>query len=347
MRIDLPPLRLTGAQTLRSGVLQERTVAIADGRISGGPFPAVDLDGYLVLPGLIDLHGPALDRRPPKTVASAALLHRADRTAAANGVTTSWVSLGWDDGDCPGLASRMFELWARHRGAALTDLRLKVRYERHGGRAALSLAQAVRRHGIDQVTLGDGVARMVPPDGKVPEELAHLAETFDANGVHYGSSGEGDAGAREAFSRIGARICEFPKRTEPALIARATGHTVVGHAGDLLKDGAAWAGPLHCDALASGGDPASLLRCAFSLADRGIMSFGAAWALISERPAEIMDLPDRGRIEQRKRADLAIVSSRTRLVEATIRSGVLIHARGEAFERFRAAGVLASAIAAE
>ena len=58
----LPPLRLAGATVLRDGTMQDRTVAIAGGRIDAGPFPAVDLTGYYILPGIIDLHGDAFER---------------------------------------------------------------------------------------------------------------------------------------------------------------------------------------------------------------------------------------------------------------------------------------------
>ena len=59
-----PPssLRLTGATVLRDGALQQRSVAFEDGRISKGPLPEVDLSGYLVLPGIVDLHGSAFER---------------------------------------------------------------------------------------------------------------------------------------------------------------------------------------------------------------------------------------------------------------------------------------------
>lgn len=347
MRIYLPPLRLTGARTLRQNALRERTVAIENGRIGGGPFPTVNLAGYLILPGIIDLHGTALDRVATRPVVSTALLGRADKMAATFGVTTAWVSHGWDDPANDATALQMVERWARFRGAALTDLRMKVRYEAHSGAAAATLCRAVRIHGIDQVTLGDRVARSIQPNGKLPLALAELAETLDAFGVPYSSLGESDGGVRETLSRIGAQICEFPESEEPALIARSTGHAVVRRASDVLDTLRAKTHGFPCDALASGGDHSALACAAFTLVDRDILPLDAAWALISQRPAEIMALPDRGLIEQRKRADLAIVCERTRVVEATIRGGVLIHAQGEAFERFRHAGVLSSAIAAE
>ena len=62
MPIAPSSLRLTGATVLRDGAMQARSVAIQDGRISKGPLPEVDLRGYFILPGIIDLHGDAFER---------------------------------------------------------------------------------------------------------------------------------------------------------------------------------------------------------------------------------------------------------------------------------------------
>lgn len=92
----LPPLRLTGATILRDGLLQDRTVTIAAGRIASGPYPAVDLSGYYILPGIIDLHGDAFERhiapRPSAPFPLAMGLRSVDQDAAANGVTTAWLA---------------------------------------------------------------------------------------------------------------------------------------------------------------------------------------------------------------------------------------------------------------
>ena len=101
----LSPLRLTGATVLRDGSLQQRSVAIANGLISKGPFPAVDLTGYLILPGIIDLHGDAFERHmAPRTGVHFPMetaLRATDADAAASGVTTAWLAQGWSwEGSC-------------------------------------------------------------------------------------------------------------------------------------------------------------------------------------------------------------------------------------------------------
>ena len=62
MPMSQPALRFTGAEVLRDGELQLRSVAIAEGRITRGPLPEVNLTGYMILPGIIDLHGDAFER---------------------------------------------------------------------------------------------------------------------------------------------------------------------------------------------------------------------------------------------------------------------------------------------
>ena len=99
MQRFLPPLRLTGATVLRDGELQDRSVVIEQGRISKGPKLAVDLSGYYVLPGIIDLHGDAFERhiapRPSAPFPIETGLRSTDREAAANGVTTAWLAQSW------------------------------------------------------------------------------------------------------------------------------------------------------------------------------------------------------------------------------------------------------------
>mgnify|MGYP006278041955 CR=1 FL=1 len=99
MRFSLPSFRLTGATVLRDGEMQRRSVAVAGGRITKGPLPAVDLTGYLVMPGIVDLHGDAFERhlapRPSAPFRMDVALRATDRDAAANGVTTAWMAHSW------------------------------------------------------------------------------------------------------------------------------------------------------------------------------------------------------------------------------------------------------------
>src|SRR6056297_2570389 len=63
MSMQWPDIRLTGATVLRDGEFQTRSVAIESGCIGRGPFPEIDLTGYYIMPGIIDLHGDAFERQ--------------------------------------------------------------------------------------------------------------------------------------------------------------------------------------------------------------------------------------------------------------------------------------------
>jgi alpha-D-ribose 1-methylphosphonate 5-triphosphate diphosphatase len=386
-------LRLTGGTVLRDGALVQRSVAISGGRITRGPLPAVDLEGYFVLPGIVDLHGDAVEQhlvpRPRAVVPPETALRATDRDAAANGVTTAWMAHGWSwEGGRrgPDQAEAFLAALDRYRPQAQTDLRVQLRCETHTVTSADRLLAAVRRHGVDYVvfnnhlpeaaTLAEGDRAAIvrwaqeigrPPEAflaalqaaqaearEVPRYLCRLAEAFDELGIRYGSHDDPDGETRERFSMIGAKICEFPLRRAAAALARAVGDPVVMGAPNVVRGGSQ-AGNVSardlirdglCCALVSDYHYPSLAASAFRLVDEGLADLPRAWALISERPAEIMRLADRGRIDYGLRADLAVVHAGTRAVEATIAGGRLTHLTGGAAERFMAA-MGAVALAAE
>ncbi len=276
MQDRLPPLRLTGAMTLRDGVMQQRTVAVADGRIAAGPFPAIDLTGYYVLPGIIDLHGDAFERhiapRPTAPFPALTGLRGADRDAAANGVTTAWLaqSWSWEGGmRSPEFAEVLMKTLDDYRPEAMTDLRIQIRYETHEHGSADRLLAAVRRHAIDYVIFNNHLdeavkmATLNPANlsdwasksgrtsaellevvtkakqlsKEVPRRLAGLADAFDVLGVRYGSHDDPEAETREFYSMIGAKICEFPLTQEAAAVARAVGDPVLMGAPNVVRGG--------------------------------------------------------------------------------------------------------------
>ena len=374
MTPSLPPLRLTGARVMRGGELVAGEVVLAHGRIEGhGPpgTPAVDLSGYLVLPGIVDAYGAAFERhvRPRDRVAvplGAALL-ATDREAAAAGVTTAHLAQGWSwEGGHrdPDRAEALLAAIEAYAPRALTDLRPALRVETHTVGTGDRLIEAVRRHRVGFALFGDrlsgagalGPARFaaiaaraaalgVPPEdhaarmraaaaraGEVPRHVLRLAEAFDAMGVAFGSDGDRDGEAREAWSMRGARICAFPAARPPAASARAVGDAVLlgapEAAGFAEPSGRASAAELVegglCDALASDYAYPALAGAAFRLAEEGVLPLGRAWALVSEAPARLLRLADRGRIAPGLRADLCVVDAETRAVEVTICAGRVV-----------------------
>lgn len=377
----LPPLRLTGATVLRDGKLQQRSLAIANGRITKGPLPAVDLSGYYILPGIIDLHGDAFERhlvpRPTTDFPLDTGLRATDHDAASNGVTTAWLAQGWSwEGGKrgPDYAENVLKAMDAYRPQMLTDMRIQIRCETHTTHTKDRLLAAVERHGVDYVifnnhleaalllahakphnlaqsaqkagrTLEDHINHILvakAQEKSVPRYLCNLAEAFDQLGVLYGSHDDPDGNARETYSLIGAKICEFPTTRSPAALANAVNDPVVMGAPNVVLGGShkgyIAASDLirakMCNALVSDYNYPALSQAAFKLVDEGTLPLEKSWALISQNPAHIMRLHDRGRIDYGLRADLTIVNKTTRAVEATICKGRITHLSGQAANRF-------------
>lgn len=297
MQPHLPPLRLTGATILRDGAMQDRTVAIASGRIDAGPYPAVDLSGYYILPGIIDLHGDAFERhiapRPTAPFPVTMGLLGADKDAAANGVTTAWLaqSWSWEGGPrSPDFALSVMAALATYRPRALTDLRIQIRYETHELDSADRLLAAVRQYAIDYVVFNNHldeaiatyaarphhletwaknagrtgaemmavVAKAKARSAEVPRKLCQLAEAFDTLGVTYGSHDDPDGETRESFAMMGARICEFPTSVSAASVAHAVGDPVLMGAPNVVRGGSQ-AGNVAAQALIRAGKCTALV----------------------------------------------------------------------------------------
>lgn len=385
MPIAPSSLRLTGATVLRDGVLQARSVAIQDGRISKGPLPEVDLRGYYILPGIIDLHGDAFERhlapRPPAAFSLPMALRATDRDAASNGVTTAWMahSWSWEGGTRgPNHAETFLDAVDAYATEALTDLRVQIRCETHTVDTADRLLAAVLHHRIDYVVfnnhldeaahLAEGdmsrlamrahhagqsveallarihAARDQKPD--VARYLCRLAEAFDTLGVTYGSHGDRDGETREYYSQIGAKVCEFPTRRPAAALARAVSDPILMGAPNVVRGGSQRGNiAAHdliesrlCDVLVSNYCYPALVQAAFRLVDDGLADLPCAWAMISSTPADILRMPDRGTIDYGRRADLVVINTETRAVEATICGGRITHLAGAAALRFLGAG---------
>ena len=381
MNLPLPPLRLTGAQILRDGALQRRSIGLSEGKIARGPLPEVDLTGYLILPGIIDLHGDGFERhilpRPSAPFPLAVGLASADRECAAHGVTTAFFAQGWSwEGGhrSPAAAIALLEAMQAYRPRQLSDLRVQLRAETHLVEAVPQLLDAVRQHKVPYVVFNDhleegyAMSRADPTSfaawarkvgrtaqdmaetldrarartREVPRQLCTLAEAFDALGVAYGSHDDPDGETREFYSMIGARIAEFPLSRRAAAAAHAMMNPVVMGAPNVVR-GRSQAGNIAaadliaeglCDALVSDYHIPALPLAAWTLVDKGLCDLPAAWAMISSNPAEILRMPDRGRLDPGLRADLVVVDEATRTIEATICGGRLTYLAGEAGRRF-------------
>lgn len=276
MRQPYPSMRLVGASVLQKGTLVDTTVSVADGMLVDTVARDLNLHGYLVMPGIIDLHGDAFEHhmapRPSAPFPLLTGLVGTDRDAAANGVTTAWMaqSWSWEGGHrSPDYAERFLAAHAAYRPRMQTDLRVQIRCETHTMDYQDRLLAAIREHEIDYVifnnhldeavelasTRPEAIAIWAAKAGRTPDEhmalvntakerdndvpryLCNLASAFDRLGVKYGSHDDQDAATRERYSMIGAKICEFPTSMNAAVVARTWGDPILMGAPNVVRGG--------------------------------------------------------------------------------------------------------------
>ena len=202
---------------------------------------------------------------------------------------------------------------------------------------ALRIGKNPEKHLADLQALYSGL-------DAVPEALALLMPMLAEHGVLMGSHDDHTRADRALWHGRGALVAEFPETVEAAEAAKATGDAVVLGAPNLVRGGSHKGNVSAldlvamglCDALASDYHYPSMRRAAFLLADGGVMSFAAAWGLISDGPARMLGLADRGRLTPGMRADLVVLDAARREICATLSGGQVTYMKGEAAARFLA-----------
>jgi len=115
----------------------------------------------------------------------------------------------------------------------------------------------------------------------------------------------------------GIMISEFPVRLTAAQAAHASGMTVIAGAPNIVRGGS-HSGNVSAadmvragvvDALASDYVPAALIEAAFLAVEQGLLTLPDAVAMVTDAPAKMARLPDRGRLEAGLRADIVRVRS--------------------------------------
>ncbi len=115
----------------------------------------------------------------------------------------------------------------------------------------------------------------------------------------------------------GIMISEFPVRMAAAKAAHASGMTVIAGAPNIVRGGS-HSGNVSAadmvregviDALASDYVPAALIEAAFLAVEKGLLDLPASVAMVTDAPAKMAQLHDRGRIEAGLRADLVRVKT--------------------------------------
>ncbi len=270
-------VRLTGAEVLTPDGMAVQPLSLAKGQIvSGGVSRAVDLSGYLVLPGIVDAHGDGFERHlAPRRGAMKDIdqgLIAAEAELAANGITTATLAqfYSWEGGmRGPEFAERVLTALAKIRGRVETDLRVQLRFETPMLDDYDAVMEVVRRHGIGYLVFNDHLPHDALARGKRPPRLtgqalrigrnpekhlemmhamharrdevspavARLSADLAAGGVLMGSHDDRSAAQRSLWHEVGVRIAEFPETLEVAEAARAAGDAVIMGAPNVVRGG--------------------------------------------------------------------------------------------------------------
>lgn len=267
---------LVGAEVLwPDGGLGPGCVSLSEGVIQrGATGHAIDLTGFQILPGIVDVHGDGFERHVAarrgamKQVGEG--LRAADAELAANGITTGVLAqfISWEGGlRSAAFAERVLEALRDVQTETITDLRGQVRLETHLVEEFADLPQKLDAWGVEYLVFNDHLphdklaAGRKPPRlngqalraGRSPElhlkmmqdlhardpwpEIEVLSQALAAMGVRMGSHDDQGADGRDRWRGAGAVVCEFPETLEAAEAARAGGDWIVMGAPNIVRGG--------------------------------------------------------------------------------------------------------------
>ncbi|MGD1881577.1 MAG: alpha-D-ribose 1-methylphosphonate 5-triphosphate diphosphatase [Paracoccaceae bacterium] len=268
---------LKGADVLLPEGFTTDPVSICRGQIvEARQDRAIDLSGYRILPGIVDLHGDAFERHvAPRRGAMKEMvegLRAAEAEVATNGVTTAYLAqfVSWEGG-LRGLdfAGQVFTALRDLRGQVVTDLQGQLRMETHLIDHFNEVPRWMRDWGLSYIVFNDHLphdrlakGRKPPrltgqalkaarnPDDhftlllglharsdKVPAALDALCAELRAEGLYIGSHDEATAEARATWRKRGAFISEFPETQDAAEAARANGDGIILGAPNVVRGG--------------------------------------------------------------------------------------------------------------
>lgn len=270
-------LDLRGAQVLLPEGLTRRCLSLADGVIRADPVGRpVDLDGYLVLPGIVDPHGDGFERHlAPRRGAMKQLTEgviAAEAELAANGITTAVLAqfYSWEGGlRGPDFAAQVFAAIRDVRADLVTEVIPQLRFETHMLPDYAALPARIAEWGVPYVVFNDHLpherlaAGKRPPrltgqalkagrnperhlemlqalhaaGDQVPAALDRLTARLARAGVRMGSHDDATAEMRAAWRLRGVRIAEFPETLAAAEAARAGGDRVILGAPNVVRGG--------------------------------------------------------------------------------------------------------------
>ncbi|MEP2683160.1 MAG: alpha-D-ribose 1-methylphosphonate 5-triphosphate diphosphatase [Sulfitobacter sp.] len=273
----MPNLDLMNAEVLHPEGLSRAPLSFAEGVINDRPVGrSVDLTGFQVLPGIVDLHGDAFERHlAPRRGAMKQLsegLVAAEAELAANGMTTAVLAqfVSWEGG-LRGLefADQVFSGIRDTAPELVTDIRPQLRFETHILDLYDSLPRRMAEWGVGYVVFNDHLPHDRLAAGKMPKRLvgqalkagrspeSHLAQMQEMHarrdevpaaldrlcaelaqrGVKMGSHDDQTAEGRDLWRARGVTLAEFPETQEAAEAAHGAGDAVIMGAPNVVRGG--------------------------------------------------------------------------------------------------------------
>jgi alpha-D-ribose 1-methylphosphonate 5-triphosphate diphosphatase len=273
----MPNLDLTGAQVLHADGLRAAVLSFAEGIVCDTPVGrGVDLSGFMVMPGIVDLHGDGFERhlaqrRGAMKQMDAGLI-ACEAELAANGITTAVLAqfVSWEGG-MRGLefAERVFASIRDTKQALVTDLQAQLRFETHLLELYDDLPQRLAEWDIRYMVFNDHLPHDRLDEGKLPRRLngqalkarrspekhhAYMKELhalgpdvaaaldalcprLAAAGIRMGSHDDATAETRAIWRARGVQIAEFPETLEAAEAAHDAGDPVLMGAPNVVRGG--------------------------------------------------------------------------------------------------------------
>ncbi|MEM6657208.1 MAG: alpha-D-ribose 1-methylphosphonate 5-triphosphate diphosphatase [Pseudomonadota bacterium] len=271
-------LTLTGAQVLLPGRgLLPADLAIAEGLVQEKPVGRrIDLSGFLVLPGIVDVHGDGFERHiAPRRGAMKQMAEgilSVDAELAANGITTAVLAqfYSWEGGvRGPEFARQVFEALVEVKNVTATDMIPQLRFETHMLDEYAGLPDKIAQWQVPYVVFNDHLPHDRLAQGRKPARLTGQALKAGRNpevhfemlkdmharrhevpkaidtlcaqlcdrGVRLGSHDDATAEIRANWRARAALIAEFPETQEAAENARAAGDQIILGSPNVVRGG--------------------------------------------------------------------------------------------------------------
>ena len=283
---------LTGAEVLRPHAWTSDRLSVAEGRVvTDTTGRSVDLSGYRILPGIIDVHGDGFERHvAPRRGAMKDMtegLRATEAELAANGITTGVLAqfVSWEGGlRGEAFADQVFAGLKAVRSSVVTDLIAQLRFEVHLLDLYKDLPERIAEWQVPYVVFNDHLPHDRLADGRrpprltgqalkagrnpdahfqmlldleaqkdaVPAALDRLCPQLRAAGIRIGSHDDATAAGRTAWHVRGAHVAEFPETIDAAQTARDAGDRVGLGAPNVVRGGSHKGNASALDLLAMG-----------------------------------------------------------------------------------------------